>query len=112
MVASNGAGSSNNTAAVCNQVGSLLSQQLSGITNQASSSPSKAANLLRQYATSFRHAAQSATSDPTLQRDLGDFANDASTAATDLSDNNFEKLANTDLPKMTSDESALNKDCG
>jgi hypothetical protein len=111
VVASQG-GSSDSNAAVCNKVGQLLDQQLSGITSQVSSNPKKAASLLRQYASSFRQAAQSASSDPTLQRDLTAFAEDASNASADLTGSNVSKLIGTDLPKMEHDESALSKDCG
>jgi hypothetical protein len=97
---------------VCNRVGQQLNQQLSSIPSQVSSDPGKAVSLLQGAANSFRQAAQEASSYPQLQQDLNAAANHTAATATDISQGNFSKVTNTDVPNLNKDNSALNKDCG
>lgn len=109
----NGGNGPSSNAAACAQVGQQIDSQLSGIASQASTDPSKAASLLQQASTSFHQAAQSvSSSDPQLSTALTNFADDAGNAATDINDGNTNKLLDTDLPKMESDENTINSLCG
>jgi hypothetical protein len=116
VVATSGGGSSpGSNAALCQTVGSQLTQQLSGtplsgITSQAGSFPQTAATKLLQYETSYRQAAASAAANPALQQSLITIASDASFASTDLSIGYGNSAA--DIAKLKADISAIDKTCG
>jgi hypothetical protein len=109
------AGSAGSNAALCQTVGTQLSQQLSStplseITYDATSFPQTAVSLLVQYETSYRQAAADAASNPALQQSLITIASDASFASTDLSTGYGNSAA--DIAKLKADISATDKTCG